>query len=1717
MNKQANSAPAVDLVIIIDTSASMRDEARNLSDAAASAIAKAKSSCPSDLRVVWLGIESIWKGTNFDQTIRNYLTQTAKVAESKLRGRKIGTVKSAGAQEDGARAIEDICEHFNWRAGAARGIFYLGDEALEGGGDKTEQKDIQAADLAIQKAQKAGVTVHTYFGTSNSKHQEGIKSEYARIASSTGGQFFTNKDAISGFSAVLEKVICGSRTPNTITTPKTIKLQPGAVYIQDCVTNQLSKLYTLDLVTGKAAFIGEIVTEVSDIAFVGSQLYGLDREGEKTRLVKIDLNSGNATVIGDIGFAAAGLAYNRQRQALYATTAKQLIAINLDTGKGTPAVTVADKDFNCGEVAFNAEGKAYITLIGYDKKKLLASTNLDTGEVKTIGDIGFADVASMEFVGDVLYGVTGNFFNLGKDGQLIRIDTKTGKGTLIATTEPVGRWAGISLYEPVTAATTVITSEAQSQKAKVPQAITTAKKESMSILTIDTKNNCYVIDANQMNNLQQNVASSYVFEKGTYDIRITGGRYSYAKTKTEGEPFVLLWIYGVDGHTFINKNTGFEVGATWTTLNGYNDTLKLEVKEKAVLNALFFDVNNAENNGAINLAISSNKPFFNPQTLTVDSKRNCYVLDEKYLSSLKQSGDNFVELNPGNYRLKIREGNASYWSENKQFNIEPWALIWLKGGKTITKLTGIEVEETWLSLNGLKDEVVLEVKEKTTLTGLFIDTFKDDNEGRIILAIEEVSVTELTERYQKQEKTFTSVTTETVTNIEGNSGNVNREPIGVSSSMNFSFSFNDEEFKKKWEQQLQQINASIKVIDQADVTLEAKYWDQLEQWLLKNYEKHFKNLSVEIAKVRFSMDAYQQQMEFNLNQYLQGWSSYLDKLLADKINVEITTRINQQINQYVDQTFEQRIRNNVGLIVNNIVNKQELNQYIDRHVNQQIDQTFEQRIRNNVGLIINNLVNKQELNQYIDQHVNQQVDQSFEQKVRNNVSLIISNLVNKQELNQYIDSHVNQQVDQSFEQKIQNNVELIINSIVNKQELNQYIDSHVNQQVDQTFEQKIQNNVNLITQSIVANNTEINKYVNQQIDQTFADKITNNVELIVNSIVNKQELNQYLEQTFEQKIQNNVNLITQSIVSDNTEINQYVNQQIDQTFADKIANNVELIVNSIVNKQELNQYIDSHINQQLDQSFEQKIQNNVNLITQSIVSNNTEINQYVNQQIDQTFADKITNNVELIVNSIVNKQELNQYIDSHVNQQLDQTFEQKIQNNVNLITQSIVANNTEINQYLNQQIDQIFGDKISNNVELIVNNIIKKQELNQYIDQHVEQKLDQSFEQKIRNNIKLITQNLITENTELNQYFSQEIDNSFEQKIQNHIQVITENIINDNDVFNNYVDHRLQQTVNHNTDVNNNIVNLVANSNQFTTRIENIRNEWNETFISLVTQRVDDLIHIIGGREAFIKLITQNVVNNNTDINQYVSQQIDNTYEQKVKNYVKLITQNIVNNNDVLNQYVDQRLHHNVTNNNVIINQIFDNEQITQKIQAIFNDNSQIHQKIENVVINSTEINNRILNFVVNSTEINNKINNVYRDIDIKIENVRNEWNQSFITLVRQYVNELINIIGDNDTFNLRIANVINFKVDELLNQILRIRNELTVIIHNADRNLYEWTLGELMAIKGCLTDRQALVEQLVTFSSELRVKLDNTNCVDINTFKPFKPLSIPQQLPGNK
>jgi hypothetical protein len=175
--------------------------------------------------------------------------------------------------------------------------------------------------------------------------------------------------------------------------------------------------------------------------------------------------------------------------------------------------------------------------------------------------------------------------------------------------------------------------------------------------------------------------------------------------------------------------------------------LQLDIQEKAVVCGLFFDIYSGDNQGEVTVSITGSQGF-NTQTLTVDSKKNCYSLDSNYLSTLKKANTNSIELSAGNYRVKIQQSNASYGAEAKNFQLEPWALLLIQGGKFISKLTGIEVSESWCSLNGFKDEVIFEVKQQTTISGFFFDTYIEDNQGQVVLEINNISDAEVAREYE---------------------------------------------------------------------------------------------------------------------------------------------------------------------------------------------------------------------------------------------------------------------------------------------------------------------------------------------------------------------------------------------------------------------------------------------------------------------------------------------------------------------------------------------------------------------------------------------------------------------------------------------------------------------------------------------------------------------------------------------------------------------------------------------------------------------------------------------------------------------------------------------------------------------------------------------------------------------------------------------------------
>jgi hypothetical protein len=948
-----------------------------------------------------------------------------------------------------------------------------------------------------------------------------------------------------------------------------LAMVPGTVYIQDCVSNQLSKLYTLDLATGKATFIGEIITELYDIAFVDSQLYGIDREGDTTQLVKIDIKTGDTIVIGDTGFATAGLAYNAQRQTLYASTAKQLIALDLKTGKGTPVATVANKDYNCGELAFDSNGIAYITLIGYEKKKLLASCNLDTSEVKTIGDTGFPGIGSIEFVGNVLYGVTGRFFNLGKDGQLIRINTQTGKGTLVAHTKPSGRWAGIAVYQPAAEAIVTIPSKPNTEATQAPQTTTTTREETMQLLTIDTKENCYVINTDQMNNLQQNVAKSLTLDKGTFDIQITSGSFSYSANNTVGEPFVFLWIYGLDGSTFINTKTGVETGGSWATLNGYNDKLQLDIKEKAVVCALFFDIYNGDNQGQVTVSITGNQQ--NPRTLTVDSKTNCYPLDRNTLSNLKKANANSIELAPGNYRVKIRESNATYGAAAKNFQLEPWALLLIQGGKFISKLTGIEVSESWCSLNGFKDDVIFEVKEKTTISGFFFDTYIEDNQGQVVLEINNISDGEL-----DGEKAQPSETPD----IGISGGNVNvwggpfitpnaPTPETIKIGSGFNFSFDQAQMEQMWQQMASQINTSITVTDDPNEKKEA-YWDNLEKWLLKGYQTQAKDLGMKVARLDFMFKTLTQQMEVSFNQNFHNWSGYFNKTLNDLFISRIPRIVSEQVNLRIsEQTQEiknlvvQQMQTELNERIESVVNLRVSNQTqeIKNLVVQQMQTELEQRIENVVNIKIANQSTE------INTTVINQISTDIDERISNSVNVQIANQ------SQEITNQVIQQVQHTIDERVENVVSIKIS------DQTQNVKNLVIQQMQTYIDQRIDNVVNLKVSNL---SHDINTQIVQQIQHDMDQRI--------NAVVNLKIADQS---------QNIKNLVIQQIESN-------IDERISTVVNQSSTSNVQLVTNNIVND------LDNRINVSLDNKI-LNFRNDVSTIVK------TELNQNFTQNLKNTI------------------------------------------------------------------------------------------------------------------------------------------------------------------------------------------------------------------------------------------------------------------------------------------------------------------------------------------------------------------------------------------------------------------------------------------------------------------------------------------------------------------
>jgi phosphate transport system substrate-binding protein len=168
--------------------------------------------------------------------------------------------------------------------------------------------------------------------------------------------------------------------------------------------------------------------------------------------------------------------------------------------------------------------------------------------------------------------------------------------------------AGGTALAGATAAVRSVVSEprpaetARQQPVHPEPAIAPASPCSIQQVTVHSRQNCFILTEDQMRQLQNQTAVTKPLGVGTHLVRIKSGAFGYGSSAAYSEPLVMLWI---QGGRVINKKTNVPVVATWTTLNGYDETLTLEVHEPTMLHAFFFDTHLDDNDGEVTLSVVS--------------------------------------------------------------------------------------------------------------------------------------------------------------------------------------------------------------------------------------------------------------------------------------------------------------------------------------------------------------------------------------------------------------------------------------------------------------------------------------------------------------------------------------------------------------------------------------------------------------------------------------------------------------------------------------------------------------------------------------------------------------------------------------------------------------------------------------------------------------------------------------------------------------------------------------------------------------------------------------------------------------------------------------------------------------------------------------------------------------------------------------------------------
>ena len=213
----------VDLVILLDSSGSMGPAAEAILEAAPEALAAAARECPSDLLTTWLVVDGAKDGADpagdlgdigaalagspFKQSHQQYLegigsTGPFKQDEPQPPG------DSTYAGEEGADAIADLCNFFDWRPDACKAIFYISDTKLDG----PSKFDAASAANAAAAASAKGVVLFAHHIGSASPITAAMQS-YLDMCEPTGGSVYFGGVDTRQYEILLRNAVCNACGP----------------------------------------------------------------------------------------------------------------------------------------------------------------------------------------------------------------------------------------------------------------------------------------------------------------------------------------------------------------------------------------------------------------------------------------------------------------------------------------------------------------------------------------------------------------------------------------------------------------------------------------------------------------------------------------------------------------------------------------------------------------------------------------------------------------------------------------------------------------------------------------------------------------------------------------------------------------------------------------------------------------------------------------------------------------------------------------------------------------------------------------------------------------------------------------------------------------------------------------------------------------------------------------------------------------------------------------------------------------------------------------------------------------------------------------------------------------------------------------------------------------------------------------------------------------